>query len=330
MKILVVRFSSIGDIVLTTPVVRCLKKQLGAEVHFLTKSSFTSIPGSNPFIDKVHAFDRDISEVTAALKAESYDFIVDLHHNLRSLRLKLALGKPSASFNKLNTGKWLKVNLGIDRLPPVHIVDRYMDTVSRLGAVNDDAGLDFFIPEKDVVKPAELSPVLSRPFVALVIGATHSTKRLAREKLLEICRKTEIPVAVLGGKQEAGDGAWLGENAGSHVVNLCGQLNLNQSASVANKSAIVVTHDTGLMHIAAALHKKIICIWGNTIPEFGMYPYYPQGMSLHTNIQVEGLRCRPCSKIGYDTCPKGHFRCMMEQDTDLIVRQILSAVLSIR
>jgi len=322
MKILVVRFSSIGDIVLTTPVTRCLKKQLGAEVHFLTKSSFSSIPLSNPCIDKVYAFNRDISEVTAALKAEEYDFIVDLHHNLRSLRLKLALGKPAASFNKLNTGKWLKVNLGIDWLPAVQIVNRYLDTVAGLGVVNDGAGLDYFIPEKDAVIPADLSPVLSQPYLAFVIGATHPTKRLTREKMLEICRKIEMPVAVLGGKQEAADGEWLGANAGSHVVNLCGQLNLNQSASVVHQSALVVTHDTGLMHIAAALHKQIICIWGNTIPEFGMYPYYPEGMNRHTSIQVSGLRCRPCSKIGHSECPKGHFRCMVEQDTDLIIRQI--------
>lgn len=322
MKILVIRFSSIGDIVLTTPVTRCLKKQLRAEVHFLTKSAFTSISGSNPYIDKVYSFDRKVSDVTEELKAEDYDFVVDLHHNLRSLQVKRALGKPSASFNKINTEKWLKVNLGIDLLPPVHIVDRYLETVSGLGVVNDGAGLDYFIPEKDIVAPAELSPVLAQPFTAFVIGATHPTKRLTREKMLEICRKTVMPLAILGGKQEMADGEWLGANAGSHVVNLCGKLNLNQSASIVKQALLVVTHDTGLMHIAAALHNKIICIWGNTIPEFGMYPYYPEGMSLHTDIQVAGLRCRPCSKIGYAECPKGHFKCMQEQDTDLIVTQI--------
>lgn len=322
MKILVVRFSSIGDIVLTTPVTRCLKMQLRAEVHFLTKSTFTSIPGSNPYIDKVFSFDGKVSEITAALKAENYDYVVDLHHNLRSLQVKHALGKPAASFNKINTEKWLKVNLGIDLLPSVHIVDRYLETVSGLGVVNDGAGLDFFIPEKDTVVPAELSPVLARPFIAFVTGATHPTKRLSREKILEICRKTEMPLAILGGKQEMTDGEWLGANAGSHVVNLCGKLNLNQSASIVKQAILVLTHDTGLMHIAAALHKKIITIWGNTIPEFGMYPYYPEGMSLHTDIQVAGLRCRPCSKIGYAECPKGHFKCMQGQDTDLIAKQI--------
>ena len=322
MKVLVVRFSSIGDIVLTSPVMRCLKKQLGAEVHFLTKSSFSSIAESNPYIDKVYALEKSVSGVFDALRAENYDFVADLHHNLRSLRVRLALGKPAASFNKINTEKWLKVNLGIDRLPPVHIVDRYLDTVSGLGVVNDGAGLDFFIPEKDVVVPADLSPVLSEPFTAFVIGATHATKRLTREKMLEVCLKTDMPVAILGGKQESADGDWLGMNAGSHVVNLCGKLNLNQSASVVNQASVVVTHDTGLMHIAAALRKKIICIWGNTIPGFGMYPYYPEGMHLHTNMQVEGLNCRPCSKIGHAACPKGHFRCMKQQNTDMIIEQI--------
>lgn len=322
MKILVVRFSSIGDVVLTTPVTRCLKKQLGAEVHFLTKSSFSSIPGSSPYIDKVYTFDQKVAEVIPSLKAEDYDLIVDLHHNLRSLQVKLALGKPATSFNKINTEKWLRVNMGIDRLPSVHIVDRYMDTITSLGVTYDGGGLDYFIPPKDIVALATLSPVLLQPFVAFVIGATHATKRLSRDKMLEISRKSPIPVAILGGKQEIDEGEWLATNSGNHVINLCGKLNLNQSASIVNQSALVVTHDTGLMHIAAALHKKIVCIWGNTIPEFGMYPFYPAGMNLHRNMEVTGLRCRPCSKIGHTACPRRHFKCMQEQDTDLIVRHI--------
>jgi ADP-heptose:LPS heptosyltransferase len=106
--------------------------------------------------------------------------------------------------------------------------------------------------------------------------------------------------------------------AGTHVINLCGQLSLAQSASIVGQSARVFTHDTGLMHIAAALRKPIVSIWGSTVPAFGMYPFYPDGLDLNTTLEVKDLSCRPCSKIGYDKCPKGHFRCMVGQDFGLM------------
>ncbi|MEO0005809.1 MAG: hypothetical protein RJA20_5 [Bacteroidota bacterium] len=329
MKILVIRFSSIGDIVLTSPVTRCLKKQLNAEVHFLTKKAFASIQEASPFIDRVYAIEKSPTEVLKDLKNEQYDHIIDLHHNLRSLRVKLALGKPASSFNKLNKEKWMRVNLGIDMLPRTHIVDRYMETVDHLGVHNDGEGLDYFIPEKDIITPRVLDYTLSeRGYIAFVIGATHHTKRLTRKKMLEICNGMAVPTVILGGKQEAEDGEWLEKNAGTHVLNLCGKLNLNQSASMVKYASVVVTHDTGLMHIAAALRKKVVCIWGNTIPEFGMYPYYPDGMKLHTNVQVAGLSCRPCSKIGHEKCPEGHFKCMERQNVDLILSEIQSCLQS--
>ena len=150
-KILVIRFSSIGDIVLTTPVLRGLKQQTGAEVHFLTKKSFAGIVEHNPNVDKVYFLTDDINDVVNQMKNENYDAIVDLHHNLRSKRIKLALGKPTTSFDKLNVQKWILVNFHIDRLPPVHIVDRYLETVSHLGVKKDEHGLEFFIPPESHV-----------------------------------------------------------------------------------------------------------------------------------------------------------------------------------
>jgi ADP-heptose:LPS heptosyltransferase len=118
------------------------------------------------------------------------------------------------------------------------------------------------------------------------------------------------PVVLLGGPAEAEEGQAIADAAGGHVLNTCGKFNLNQSASVVRQASRVITHDTGLMHIAAAFRKPIVSIWGNTIPEFGMYPFFPEGEGHNTTVQVGGLKCRPCSKIGYQRCPKGHFRCM--------------------
>lgn len=317
MKILLLRFSSIGDIVLTTPVARCLKKQLGAEVHFLTKKAFGPLLSPSPYIDRVFTFEKEIDEVLPLLKAGHYDLIVDLHHNLRSLRLKLALGRPARSFDKLNFEKWLLVNLKVNRLPDVHIVQRYLSTVSHLGVRDDGEGLDYFIPPEEEVVVSDFSALLSEGnYIAFVLGATHATKRLPFDKMIEICRNLDQPVVLLGGKPEQATGDRI---LGSNVVNLCGRLSLHQSASFVRQAGKVLTHDTGLMHIAAAFRKKIVSVWGNTVPSFGMYPFYPTGIHLNTSIEVEGLSCRPCSKIGFDACPKGHFRCMNDISVPAII-----------
>lgn len=290
--------------------VRCLKKQLGAEIHFLTKSAFAPILESNPYVDRVFSFQKEIpSELVLRLKSEGYDHVVDLHHNLRSLWLKLALGCPASSFNKLNWEKWLLVNFKIDRLPDTHIVHRYLATVKHLGVEYDGGGLDYFIPKEESLTEVELP---NEPFIAFAIGATHATKRLPEEKIVEICRGISKPILLLGGNAEQAVGERVAQASGPHVLNLCARLTLHQSALAVQRSRKVITHDTGMMHIAAALRKPIVSIWGSTVPKFGMWPLYPTGIDLNTSVEVLGLNCRPCSKIGFDRCPKGHFKCMRD------------------
>ncbi len=320
-KILIIRFSSIGDIVLTTPVIRCLKQQLRAEIHFLTKQSYRAVLEANPYIDRLFTIQKKVSEVLPELKAEKYDYIIDLHKNLRSLQVKWQIPGKSYSFDKINLEKWLMVRLKIDRLPHVHIVDRYMATVAALGVKNDGKGLDYFIPEEAEVSLGNidqtdenllaLSQIQPTAYTAFVIGAAHNTKRLPTDRIVEFCQKITQPVVLLGGPDEREEGDQIARQAGPHVINTCGLLKLNQSASMVRQAARVISHDTGLMHIAAAFRKEIISIWGNTIPEFGMYPYLPSG-DRGTMLEVKGLSCRPCSKIGFSECPKGHFRCMRE------------------
>ncbi len=317
LKVLVVRFSSIGDIVLCSPVVRGLKKQLQAEVHFLTKKSFRSIVETNPYVDKVFALEKDLSELLPLLRREKYDLVIDLHHNLRSLRVRQALGVKSIAFDKINRHKWLLVNFKLNFLPDRHIVDRYMDTVQSLGVANDGQGLDYFIPPDAEVDVGDLSARAGFPegvpYVAVVIGAAHATKRLPQHRIVALCRDLDAPVVLLGGPEDREVGEAIAGAVGEKVWSACGHYSLHQSASIVRQAAVVVTHDTGLMHIAAAFRKKIISIWGNTVPEFGMYPYYPIGEEQHHNFEVKGLSCRPCSKIGYASCPKKHFRCMEQQ-----------------
>jgi ADP-heptose:LPS heptosyltransferase len=315
-KILIIRFSSIGDIVLTSPVIRCLKQQLkDAEIHYLTKKSFSGILENNPYVNKIHTIENNVSEVLGELKSENYDHIIDLHNNLRSLQVKRAIGKPSASFRKLNLQKWLLVNFKIGRLPKIHVVDRYMETVKHLNVVNDNQGLDYFIPASEEVNLSVLPATHQNGYIGFVIGAKHYTKQLPAEKIISICKKINIPIVLLGGKEDEAKGEQIKNAIGNLAYNACGKYNLHQSASLIKNANKIITHDTGLMHIASAFKKEIISVWGNTVPEFGMLPYISgQGSKI---IEVKGLPCRPCSKIGYDKCPKGHFNCMNGIDESL-------------
>jgi ADP-heptose:LPS heptosyltransferase len=326
MKILIIRFSSIGDIVLTTPVIRALKTQLeDAEVHFVTKKNYQGILAHNPYIDKLFLLQNSLPALIDQLKKERYDYIIDLHHNLRTLIIKTALQRKSFSFDKLNYKKWLMVNMKISQVPSLHIVDRYMETVAPLGVKTDALGLDYFIPETDEVPRDWLPESHRKNFVAYAIGAQHNTKKLPLPKMIELCDRINKPIVLLGGKEDFDTGEQIRLfferthsqeyeeglrelNKKAIIYNACGKFNLNQSASLVKQATHVFTHDTGLMHIAAAFKKEVFSIWGNTIPEFGMYPYRTK----FTVFENKKLDCRPCSKIGYEKCPKGHFKCMNE------------------
>ena len=325
-KILILRFSSIGDIVLTTPVARCIKQQIkDCEVHYATKPQFKILLESNPYVDKIHCLDASLNDLVKKLKEEKFDFIVDLHNNLRTRIIKAKLWNvQSSAFPKINWQKWLMVNFKINKLPNVHIVDRYFMATRPLGIINDNEGLDYFIPVKDEVENNWLPEEYRKEYYAFVIGAQFATKKLTKEKIISKCDQINKPIVLIGGPEDAKLGEEIERffarteisepfekklkemNKKTIVFNGCGKFNINQSADLLRNAKEVHTHDTGMMHIAAALKKNIVSYWGNTIPEFGMYPYKTN----FSIIENKELSCRPCSKIGFKECPKGHFKCV--------------------
>lgn len=308
---------------LTTPVIRCLKQQVAnAGVHYLTKNSFRGIIESNPYVDKLHLLQNDFETLINELKQEKFDYIIDLHHNLRTLKVKKALGKvPAYSFNKLNIKKWLLTALKINLLPDVHITDRYLDTVKSFGVKNDGKGLDYFIPAKDVVPDNDIPAAQSLGYIGVVIGAAHNTKKLPLHKLKELCTKIDHPVILLGGPEDREAGEEIASTDPIKIYNSCGKFNLNESADLVRRAKVIITHDTGLMHIAAAFKKPVISIWGNTVPSFGMTPYFGNAMVKNALFEIKGLYCRPCSKIGYSKCPLGHFKCMEKHNMPAVAEK---------
>lgn len=314
MKLLVLRFSSIGDIVLTSPVLRCVKQQLkDAELHVATKATFTDLVRFNPHVDKVHELRDDLSALITQLKVERFDAIIDLHHNLRTSRVKRALGTKAYSFPKLNLEKWLMVNFKMDRLPEQHIVDRYLNTVAELGVKNDGQGLELFVPDEREIHLDSLPAAHRNGYTALAIGAAHATKRLPPHQLIKLAALIEGPIVLIGGREDQAVGRSIVSATGGRVFDATGKYDILGSASLVRQARRVIAHDSGAMHIASAFKRPVISVWGNTIPEFGMGPYIPTHPERARIAQVD-VSCRPCSKIGYEHCPQGHFRCMEQQD----------------
>lgn len=322
MKILLIRFSSIGDIVLTTPVIRCIKRQMDddVELHVLIKDKFASLSHNNPYVDKTIEYSNSIRETIKELKKEEYDYIVDLQKNSRSKRVCMALGCEHHSFHKLDFKKMLLTTFKIDKLPRVHIVDRYFEAVEPLEVKNDGRGLEFYISETNMMQEPDIPEEFRNGFYAIAVGGSYNTKVMPIEKIIEVIEKLDEPVILLGGPSDMKRAKVIADAIGENVWNPVGMLNLEQSASIIKMAKAVLTGDTGMMHIAAAFNKPMVSVWGNTVPEFGMYQYYPEKSGMQKNIiEVKGLKCRPCSKLGYKKCPKSHFKCMMDINTDEVV-----------
>jgi ADP-heptose:LPS heptosyltransferase len=317
-KFLIIRFSSIGDIVLTTPLVRCLKLQYpDAEIHYVVKKKFAMVLEHNPYIDHLHVLDGNLNELVSKFREEQFDYIIDLHKTLRSYLLRVRLWRKTLSFRKLSVEKFLMTKLGIDLLPrKKHVVSRILDSVAPLGVTDDGRPVDYFLSEEERFDRATLPEAYHHGYIAFVIGGQHFTKRLPYEKIRSICERLTWPVVLLGGPEDADSAQRLSVDLGNKVYNLCGKLAFNTSVSVMSQAQTVIAHDTGLMHISGAFNLPIVSVWGATSPDkFGVWPYLNERQ---VEAKVEGLSCNPCSNFGTAKCPKGHFKCMWQQDEAFI------------
>ncbi len=326
MKFLIIRFSSIGDIVLTTPAIRCLKQQVpGAEVHFLTKSKFKPVTIANPYIDKFHYLEKDIKPIINDIRLEHYDYIIDLHKNWRTLRIYLEtdLKTKWLSYRKLSFQKLLLTKLGINTMPGIHIAQRCLNALKPLGVKDDGKGLDYFVPVKEQIDMSDLPLSHRMGYIAIVIGGSFFTKKLPVYKLQELCRQIPHPVVLLGGKEDAEEGTTIAAIDPIKIYNACGKFSLNESADITRKAKLVISHDTGLQYIACAFQNPVMAVWGGTSPKLDVEPYYGSAtLQKHINFIVPALPCQPCSNFGTKTCPKKHFKCMRLQDVTAIAEAV--------
>ncbi len=278
---------------------------MDCEIHYITKNKFKGLVEHNPHIDQILGIEDRVSELETELKNGAYDYVIDLHNNIRSRQVSRITGALTFMVDKINWQKWLLVNFKIDRLPKKHIVDRYLDTLSAFRIQNDGNGLDYF-PNPNTSMDVKQRFGVSGGYIAMAIGGQKKGKIMPYKKLAKIAIELSKPVVLLGGPEDSENARKIKALAGEGVHDACGQLSLDESALVVKQADALITHDTGLMHIASAYKKKVISIWGCTVPELGMSPYHPgEGSKI---VEVKGLPSRPCSKLGTGTCKD--FACM--------------------
>ena len=323
MKVLFIRFSSIGDIVLTFPAVTVIKEKYpDAEIVFLSKPAYVLLLEANTHIDRKIAFSGSMRETRKQILNEKFDVIIDLHKNIRSYFVSFFAAKRIYRFSKLNFRKALFTILKLDYLPDKHVVDRYMEPLKLMGIDEPSKSNCFNIPENYQINSEDIWGFKPERYLCVALGAKFKTKQIPMTLMEQIIEKIEIPIVLLGDKADFSKGEVLvNKFHNKKLVNCAGKYNLLQSASVLKGASQLLTGDTGLMHIASFFDTQIISVWGNTSPKFGMYVYRQNKSNTDVMFEKQGLKCRPCSKIGYDSCPKGHFKCM-DHDANQIASKV--------
>ncbi len=299
---------------MTTPIVRCVKQQLEAELHYVTASKYGSLLEGNIHLDKIHLFENNWTELRDELKAENYNLVIDLHKVTKSIRLGSFLDKPVIQFNKATLAKWLELKFRINRLPKGHLIDRFFKGVEQIKVTNDLKGMELFIDEtleRNALKVLERLGI-NGSYTVLVIGGAKWTKQIPIELCVDYINQTREPIVLIGGAEERDKAKKIVEFSNRHINNFVGLYSLLESAVMLRQSKLVITGDTGMMHMAAVYSKPTIVVYGSTSPIFGMYPYTVGDDSHIKFLQPDHLSCWPCSKSGRSKCPKVHTKCLYD------------------
>lgn len=306
-KIAVIRFSSIGDIVLTLPVVHALKKEYPhAEIHFVTKSVFQDLLSGESDIDRFHTLEKGASlrSLRAELQAEKFDLVVDLHDNQRSRFLTFRLNAPVKRYRKDRLRRILYLFFK-KREIVTPIWKRYLSAVD-----NEGVSPDFHLGLSDKSRESVASLLPLGEYLVVAPGSTWATKEWPLAKYEELAAQlsvTSFPIVVVGGAKDRAVQEVFQNTLGERVTPLAGELSISGSAAVVAGASQILTVDTGMMHIASACDIPAVVLFGSTVQEFGFFP-----ASGEAKVLERDLPCRPCSHTGKKACPKKHHNCMNE------------------
>ncbi len=327
-KYLIIRLSSIGDIIISTPICKAIKEaNPNAEITFAVNTAFADIIQNNPYIDNLILYNREKSQLKKQkadiiAKYGKFDYIIDLQNNRRSRQLRKGLSNKEIEHNvrqidKRRLYKLCLVYLKKQIAPTLHATDNYFNCCEDLiNSRNYDSyvNIDTNIRLSDYIDN-------SNKKIAIAPGAAHFTKKLSIDKICEVIDGLKAHnFVILGGKEDISAGEEIVRRTSANVINLCGKLKLSGTASIIKQCDCILCNDSGLMHIASACRKPIVAIFASTVKELGFTPLYNE----YTLIENTSIPCRPCSHIGKDECPKGHFQCMNTLNTKDIISAIVN------
>ncbi len=331
-KILIIRLSSIGDIILASPLIRCIRaKYPDSQIDFLVRKDYSELVSYNKNLSNVIEFDiksgsRGLNELASNINKAGYDVILDIHNCLRSRYIRKNSSAKKFIINKNIIRRFLLVNFKINIYNNyISVIDRYINTASSLSVNNDGRGPEVFLPEAINHRITDTINYLNLPDHSVLIGAApsakHFTKKWPRDNYAKLfsslIKNLNAVIINLGGKEDKDYIDEIVENVNSGLtekkcLNVAGKLTLLETAAAIDRCSLLITNDTGLMHLAAARKRKIAAVFGPTVKEFGFFPYGVEVAIIENN----NLNCRPCSHIGSSECPKKHFKCMKEISVD--------------
>lgn len=322
-KILVIRFSSLGDIVLTTPVYHNLKLSYPeCKISVAVKEKFSDILEGNPYIDNLIVLKNGESlfSLIKRIRSEDYDVFIDLHNKLRSFILRLFCGISKIIVYRKNTiSKYLYIKNSIKgKFLTEHTIEKYLNVLQEIGVHPTIKSPEIFIDqnlndfcEKYKIRPNDL-------LIGINPGSVWPTKRWLPERFAEVADWLTIhygaKIVMIGSNNDRDDiDKVLAATKHPHL-DLCGKTNLKELATLISRCAMLITNDSGPMHIAAALQVPLVAIFGSTTKELGFTPY-----STNNRIVEVNLPCRPCSSHGLKKCPKKHFQCMRDISSETVM-----------
>jgi lipopolysaccharide heptosyltransferase II len=328
-KILVIRFSSIGDIVLATPLLRVLHTTFpSAQIDFIVRKEYAELIRNNRNLTHVFEFDSKtgisgLRELKKLLRLIHYNLVVDIHNSLRSRYIRWKLGADNVVvLHKRIFARTMLIRKKKNFYRSiVSVADRYIESLHKYKIKNDGKGLELFISveirARAFTKMNKLGVHLSGMMIGFCPSAKHATKCWPQEKFTELgirlANKYDAKVLLFGSSDDkkkclAIANAINDRSRKGKAIDLSGELSLLESAVAMEACTVVVTNDSGLMHIASAMKEKVVAIFGPTVREFGFFPVGKDQIVL----ERKDLYCRPCSHIGGKACPEKHFRCMNE------------------
>ena len=307
-KLLIIRLSSIGDVILTTPVLAAIKKKYpDARIDFVVMEPFKDAISGNPHIDNLILFDKTkyqgiggIYRFAQTLKGIHYDLIIDLHAKIRSRLIALFITGKVLRYKKRALWKSLLVPL---RLARYHVDDtivrNYFRPLEKIHVyfTREDLSFDFTAQNSVKVKPYQ-GAVIMAP------GAANPTKQWPASHFADLGKMLDDPIVLIGGKDEYQICQEICDAVGDRCHNLAGQLSLKESGALIATAKFIVCNDSGPFHMARGTQTKAYVIFGPTDPN--MFSYNEKTVLIYA-----GLDCAPCSLHGDKECPQGHFNCML-------------------